>query len=163
MGADMLVAYFYEINDKKIKPRWKKGFRFIQREYKKWVKQDSVPNAIDHLGFPDQARDYLTKALTEIQNGYEGQRRDLNSITIEPYTIYITGGMSWGEEPTELFNFINDLNELEILEICGFNPVINYKGIVDSILKGLGKSLTLLIGLDTTLDDMLAAKMRKRK
>ena len=50
-------------------------------------------------------------------------RRDSASITIHEIEIIISGGMSWGDEPTELSNKITLFNRLprEIIEAGGFS------------------------------------------
>jgi hypothetical protein len=49
----------------------------------------------------------LVEALDELECGLVG--REVEWIEVRGATVYLTGGMSWGEAPTELFAAIDRL------------------------------------------------------
>lgn len=90
--------------------------------------------------------DHLQEALTDSQ--------EVNAITIADYDLFITGGMSWGDEPTDAFRAITDAYKLptQVLLAMGFipdytQPLARKNGspghvtdtdIIDAIALGLG-------------------------
>lgn len=51
--------------------------------------------------------------------------REMGATSHMGWMVYITGGLSWGDRPTELSESFDVLNELEILEAAGFNGESN--------------------------------------
>lgn len=45
---------------------------------------------------------YLTVCIDEVYDA--GNRRDCGSFYVDKRKFYITGGMSWGDQPTDVFN-----------------------------------------------------------
>jgi len=152
MGADMLVACFSELIDENID--FKAGHAYIDKE--DWVGR--LGKDIVDEGFVSN----LHGQLKNIEDACMGKRRDCTYLEFAPYRIYLTGGESWGDSPTSLFNDINDLEELGVLDACGFNQVIDYQRILKKILKQK-KVLPGLLGLDDDLDEMISDKLKGRK
>jgi len=159
MGADMLVSCFFEPIDKDFKPDWEGTSKYLEEQIKKWIKKDTVPACIDYMGEPEEAASTVRSALEEVKNAYEqGDHRELTSLEFPPYRVYLTGGMSWGDSPSEIFNSINTLNELNLLDKAGFNQVPNYKEIVDEMLK-VKDILPLFMGLSQELDKEVSKRL----
>ena len=148
MGADMLIACFSERID------FKAGHAYIDKE-------DWVGRLDEDIVDEDFVSDLHGK-LKKIEDAYADKRRDCTFIEFAPYRIYLTGGESWGDSPTELFNDITDLENLGVLDECGFNQVIDYRRILNKILN-LKKVLPGLLGLDEDLDEMISDKLKGKK
>lgn len=166
MGADLLIECFWEeMNDKRLlvsKPDWLKGHARIDVLCDEMVKKDDSGD-LDYLGDYDEIRKALHDFLGRIENAYATNDRELTRLEFYPYRVWITGGMSWGDEPTTLFQPMQVMSQLDVLEACGLNPSLpDYKNIVQSLVKQ--KDLQpLLIGKNEELDEMLDIEMRKSK
>jgi hypothetical protein len=167
MGADLLLECFWEeMNEQRMavtKPDWKKGHVRIDELCDAMEKDDKPLADLDYLGDYKEIRKALHDFLGRIKNAYATNDRELTKLEFYPYRVWITGGMSWGDEPTTLFQPMQVMSQLDVLEACGLNPGIpDYKRIVQGIVKQ--KDLQpLLIGKDEDLDKMLDIEMRKPK
>lgn len=176
MGADMLIGCFWEeIGDNGLplkKPNWKKGFQRIETYCKEMLDSGVVPDDICHLGDHNTVaskknvnaiQECLKKYLKEVQVAYAGNHREVTRLEFKPYRIFISGGMSWGDSPSELMNVLNDLTCTDILEVTGLNPDLpNGVGILRKLVKKPDLQ-PLLIGIDNDVDKMLDIEMRKPK
>jgi len=185
MGADMIIECFWEeINAKGLpvkKPDWKKGKAKIKELCSKWLADGELPSEVDFLANGDKflhrfeggvytiedqvasVQVKLIESLEEIKQAYTGNHRELTSLEFRPYRVFITGGMSWGDSPSTLFNTLQTLTELEILEATGLNPNLpDTLAIVKKLVKS-EELQPLLIGKDEDLDKMLDIEMRKSK
>lgn len=124
MGADLLLAYVWTTKPESLD--WQKGKDAIeamrpdqlmgieQFEYNEEVWNDS---GID----VDQARLLLHQQLDQIRGLWSGgvQSRTAFRDSLGPVTSLFTGGMSWGDSPTDEFDLFNDFPG-EVLEAVGF-------------------------------------------
>jgi hypothetical protein len=62
----------------------------------------------------------LRKALDEVQQAWAGNHREGTSIQVAGYDILVTGGLSWGDPPTELATAIDRLGMSGVEAACGF-------------------------------------------
>lgn len=157
----MLVSYFY--CEEELKPNWKNGEDKITQLLKKWKKQ-GLPTDMSYWGEPQTAANSLREQLKEIRAVFTnpGDYQELSVFYLGPYKIFLTGGMSWGDDPSNLFSTINDLSQSGILAACGFDqPIPDAVNILRKILA-VDQIRPLLIGLDEELDEMLDQKGRKR-
>ena len=161
MGADLCLEVWYI--ERKKKPNWQAGHKLIDKLADEWVEKDQLPDDLDWMDDVKQARGELHGSLNTVKEGCNRKRRDVTSIYFGKYDIYVTGGMSWGDSPTSAYNDVMMLNQLGILEACGFNPrLISHEKILNKILKNQ-EILPLLIGIDKDLDAMVEKKMKGRK
>jgi hypothetical protein len=110
MGADMLVSYVY----------FKQGVD-PESIKKKMLENSDTPTIIaEMLGRPDENESHYhkedddePKTFEEMKEGFKDAinkvfdslyYRDVASFDFMGYTIYVTGGLSWGDDPTETFN-----------------------------------------------------------
>jgi len=101
--------------------------------------------------------------LSNVYQASKDGRRDTTVIHLLHLNILVTGGMSWGDDPTDTFTSICSLNEFEILNVVGFNmDEINYKEILLKVLK-CQPLQPLLIGIDDELDKMIEKKLKGAK
>lgn len=47
--------------------------------------------------------------IEELKDFIEGDSRDTTSFSVGEYNIYVTGGMSWGDSPSDTYDAINFL------------------------------------------------------
>jgi hypothetical protein len=74
----------------------------------------------------DDKTDYLAELLTDLDVVYSDDRRDTSVMRLGDVTYVMTGGMSWGDIPTDAFDPINRIAELCIT--CSDDEWENNKG-----------------------------------
>ena len=104
MGADFTftVSPRFELTHER-KQRIKEKIRSLRDEKLLKVVDDYLPLGLDDESTPAQIRVELYKAVLE---NAEIERRDTNWFRLEgmEWTANITGGMSWGDSPTDAFD-----------------------------------------------------------
>ena len=124
MGADLCLEYVTIKKSKK--PNWAKGLAVIKTLEKNY-KTDPESFEFDEDTFgPEidgsEVIDLLKSDFIEFKKGVKKlQHRDITRITVGPYYAYITGGMTWGDEPTNLYGSIARLTAYGITKACGFD------------------------------------------
>ena len=88
--------------------------------------------------------------------------RDCTELDLFGHSIFIAGGISSGDSPSDTMDSIHRLEEHDILDKCGFNSDIglDYAGILSSILENK-EALPLLMGKHTQLDKLINKIFRK--
>lgn len=64
---------------------------------------------------------YVVEEMFEILEG-TGSREVSGAITIGPYAMWLTGGMSWGDDPTDAMRVFSAFGELPAALAAGFFP-----------------------------------------
>jgi len=120
MGADMCLQYF----------EWPRGRRARQSQKNLGKKLDKMYAIIDELEKEDDDQDELVaealqgnntkydelrEDVTVLKDACLDGRRDCAVITIENTYVLITGGMSWGDPPTDLYNVFDRLYDAEVM------------------------------------------------
>jgi hypothetical protein len=167
MGADFTLLSLSW--DKNRKLNWSAGFKAL----KKYCKD---PKNLDEDGNLHTSSDMIVDedslegCIKSIKSAVEGTCREATCLEYGHLKILVTGGMSWGDDPSDLMGdiyLLMDTNHGEILNAIGFDQDLqDYKGILQKVLKV--KALQpLLMGLDKELDTMLEKELskcpRKRK
>lgn len=121
MGADMLVAYV-TIGAKK-KPNFEKGFTLIAKlratHSKDWPKEYVDATGDDEIDRITQAG-ILEGDLKDLMDAYSGCHRHAASITVAGREVILTGGLSWGDVPTDLYSALDRLLLSGAAKACGF-------------------------------------------
>jgi hypothetical protein len=60
-----------------------------------------------------EVKEKLLSYLPHIEHSED--RRDCCWLTIGTSTVLLTGGMSWGDSPTEMYGMLQDLNSVNVL------------------------------------------------
>lgn len=71
------------------------------------------------------AEDLRSRALAsiaEVEEMWEGDRRDAVRLSIGTYELLITGGMSWGDGPSDAYD------ALSIFVACGLHRAAGFEG-----------------------------------
>ena len=155
MGADMLM-YTATYPSEGFVPDWDKGEALIKN-----LAQDQ--GFLDEYCYEDAEEGYATfmDKLTEFLDVFNAGRRDEVRENLGSITILMSGGMSWGETPTDLGDIIGDLDRYGILDACGFNDRTNWKTLFDLVLDKAGSMvLPKLMGLDPKLDTIVKNKLK---
>jgi hypothetical protein len=124
MGADLCLEYVTIKQSKR--PDWAKGLAKIKALENKY-KKDPESFEIDEDTFGpdvdgDDIIDLLKSDFIELKQGVmKLQRRDLTRITVGTYYAYITGGMTWGDDPTDGYGSFARLTAYGITKACGFD------------------------------------------
>jgi hypothetical protein len=77
----------------------------------------------DDEAAPEEMRLQAVRYVETLRDNLTGFSRDLNVITTpdDHWACWVTGGLSWGDSPSELFDAINDLYAVpEVLAAIGF-------------------------------------------
>lgn len=155
MGADFCCEILTW--DKKRKLNWNAGKKLINSlEY-----DDN--QEIDFNGYTT-TKDELLGFLKDIKEASENNRRDTSVLNILNLNMMITGGVTWGDDPSDTYSAISGLNNVNnLFETIGFNKdEIDFKGILLKLLKN--KELApLLMGYDKYLDEMITKVLKKGK
>lgn len=129
MGADLLV-YHVPIRTGK-KPNLKKAEARIDRLGKtkpeNWPEEYCESQSIEDLN-EEGRMDQVSQLRTDLKLFYNTINpkskigvRDLTWIKVGPWTIWLTGGMSWGDAPTESWGMLERLDKCGVLKAMGFN------------------------------------------
>ena len=177
----MLIESFYEELDEKhctiffsgqpcvrMKPYWTKGHAKINDLCDQMERDKKIDPDVMHLGDEGlgeikdlpQVREKLHQFLTDIELAYTTHRGSLVALEFFPYRVWVTGGQSWGDAPTDLYYPVETMNRLSVLDAVGFNPVIpNYRKMIHTIIKN--KELQpLLLHTDPVLDKLLEKEFK---
>jgi hypothetical protein len=155
MGADFCCEILTWDCERKL--NWNAGKKLINSlEYDD--KQE-----IDFNGYT-ATKDELLGFLQDIKEASENNRRDTSVLNILNLNMMITGGVTWGDNPSDTYSAISNLNNVNnLFETIGFNKdEIDFKRIILKLLKN--KELApLLMGYDEYLDKMITEVLKKGK
>lgn len=62
----------------------------------------------------------LRQALEDVKQAWDGHHREGASIQVAGYDILVTGGLSWGDPPTELATAMDRVGLSGVESACGF-------------------------------------------
>ena len=120
MGADF-VSWAVHIESGR-DPDWNAGAQKIEELSRtatgKWPQEYQENQGCDEDPVVEAGR--LREDLAEFKSAWEDERRDAGRIRIGNRDALITGGMSWGDSPTILFDSISRLHDSGVLDACGF-------------------------------------------
>jgi len=139
MGADLIIATLWIRED--AKPDWEKAEAMAKairygeegESFPSVASEGAIYDEIQHMP-DDEAEARLQEALADhlkvvrdAVDSYatEDGRRDLTATQFAGWLVYVTGGMSWGERPTELAQTFDLLEQLEITDAAGFFEISN--------------------------------------
>lgn len=96
---------------------------------------DEPEDCLDEVGNidGDKVRAEAHQILLAFRAAWEGPPRDAAKTQIGPYEVLITGGMSYGDSPTETFDLIEQAYSLP-LSHAGFYKRAESEAIIDSLL-----------------------------
>ena len=116
MGADFLVDYLWIKQPHT--PNWLAAKEEIELLSDKQL-ADWCENYFWSLFIEDPASDAIRSELfalnSEIEEIWLNVPRDCLILDVGPYAILITGGMSWGDEPTESYTTIAKWSALPLV------------------------------------------------
>ena len=115
MGEDF-VAQILSMKKGK-NPKWEEAKKYI-RDNRKAITKKWNENMND-----DTEHDVVKRLIDDIdtlKRGWDDGSRECITFEHKGDKILITGGLSWGDNPTETFGAISDLDESGILDLLGF-------------------------------------------
>ena len=133
MGADLLLSWAWTTKPDGID--FEKAREIIRAEIvdsvlgkdgvfdgeflKRWDINDSFND--DEIS-PADMREQLIEDTDILERLWKGEEffRDADRITVGPVTMVITGGMSWGDSPTEFFDTLRRWGDTPAYEAAGF-------------------------------------------
>ena len=152
MGAEMIICLVpYQ---KGLKPDWGAGKKLIEELIIKWVAAGDRD--------AEDTGEFLMDNLEEFKALFLQGSRETTVHEFGNTHAIITGGSSWGDEPTDACGVISNLDEYNILRTCGFYPdFIDYQKILELVMDKAGSTvLPLLTGLDPALDEIVKEKLK---
>lgn len=172
MGADLIMAWL--IHDKDISPNWDAGRAKLQEIAEHELKTD--PNGLydedtsleDVYVAGDGPEITLADSLESIdylEEANKNGQRDFSSVTLGHFTMLMSGGISWGDDPTESFTHLDRMGRLpaEVLTEMGFytGNIPDYKEYLNKVLDLHPEILPTLPGLDPEFDGMIEARLKE--
>lgn len=118
MGADMLVAVTAIPMD--VEPDWHAAHLHIWRA-------DAVAELDAHDIFYDESLEdvqhQLTRDLLELKRYFNGgYHRQFAELYVAGHCLILTGGLSWGDSPTDAYELLDRLTSAGALHAAGFDP-----------------------------------------
>lgn len=113
-------------------PNWDIGEKEYRRAAREWVKTRGDRGA----DIQDVVED-LKESVAEVKQAWNGGGRDMSVFNHGHEKLLVTGGMSYGDDPTDLFTHIQNLYDSGLIEVLGFDQDSS-DGIMerlDSLLK----------------------------
>ena len=126
MGADMVVNYV--TIQKNRKPNWAKATKAINKLSKtplnKWPKAFLADQFDDENPEGETSAEnakVLENDLQAIKNGWDNSHRCFVNLLIDRKRVLLTGGMSWGDTPTDAYVALTHLGNAGITKAAGFD------------------------------------------
>lgn len=121
MGADMILSAL-SISKKK-KPDFKKGEAFINKlemtPVDKWP-TEFTERFGGEIAIGPMASS-LKDSLKMLEQAWSHNHREAAFMEMCGRTIIVTGGLSWGDAPTDLMSDIDNLLYAGVAQACGFS------------------------------------------
>lgn len=123
---DLLLNYVWWDKDKR--PNWEGARSYIEnltereiQEHPEW--EFACMTAENEKEALQELKDRLLDCHDAIRSVADGNdSRSCYVVHIGKYDVLITGGDSWGDSPTEMFDMIQDWGNLDKLPNFGFFP-----------------------------------------
>jgi len=175
MGADFLYYTLSWIKGQKL--NWKAGKEHLRKlalEYQKELKEGKRPTAESNeipedesewIVITDSGYDYtlgiMESYMEDLEAGTNNLRRDCCVTQIGHLQMLLTGGMSWGDDPTDLCTSASALSDCPgLAEAIGFNQFEHdYKKMIDKILT-VKEILPTIMHLDPDLDKLIEPRLK---
>jgi hypothetical protein len=125
MGADLILEWLQIDKDKQ--PDFQAGAKYLEELAKKPMAEWPEDYIARHLGSdlseykPEEEVDTLKATLKHVEGAWETGYRDTSVIEVCHKQLLITGGMSWGDDPTESFADIDRALTSGLSKACGFD------------------------------------------
>jgi len=118
MGADFLISTL--TIEEGGQPNWAAG-----RQQLAAMSDEQLAKLADDVMFDSDldaggVRQRIAEAIDQVEQAITEGSREMEIIEVPGWTIYLTGGLSWGYEPTELFAVFGRLWEGGIATAIGF-------------------------------------------
>ena len=159
---DMCMVWL--ICDKNMKPNWDAGHKAINDLEDKSERTDGMGRIESGSGEMVDI-DKLHTALNYLEHALNTGSDETSTIEVGHLNIIISGGPSYGEDPTQLYTEILKLDDagIEILQAVGYHQqqdLLDYKEILLKIITNK-QILPLLIGIDENLDELITPRIKK--
>lgn len=173
MSSDFLLTWISWLDADKLD--WDAGLAKL-KEFAEEIR-DENPDEFDSLDEVTMTEcDYTYE---ELRSAYEELRTAINEATKYGYVpastayvvigglhMFITGGESWGDSPTEFFDVLDKVSRPvepeEVNEVIGLDPdvVAMPSDLMRCLVKDHPKEQPLLIGVNKKLDEMITKELK---
>jgi hypothetical protein len=118
MGLDLLVAMTPPI-DVGREPDWQAARAALAA-----LQDEELPDDLVQLDGPEEARRGLESALATVQQEFETPGRGTLQLFVRGARVLLTGGDSWGGSPSEAFDALSDLGQVDaVFAAAGFDEL----------------------------------------
>jgi hypothetical protein len=142
MGIDLLLNVIALAHDRK--PNWVEAerrvaeleFEDLDRFFGYWdpdgdLKQEAAANE----SYLEQLRVETLEQLADLRHAVDNYRRDMIRFDFQGLRFFVTGGLSAGEVPTELYDSFSSLCTLGVVDAAGF-IVVSVAGVDEDAGSG---------------------------
>jgi hypothetical protein len=120
MGMDLLLNFVWA--DKNIEPDWVGARKHIENLTTEEANDAYVGTGQADFYTWDEYKEYLLRAHDIIFGAWLDGNYDRSTYTLDlgKYRVLVTGGDSWGDSPSEMFDYIQDWANVPGLDKFGF-------------------------------------------
>jgi hypothetical protein len=108
MGEDFVMSVL--IIDEKTKPNWSLAKKEIMNN----------PKILEKMKTLEYDKKYMLMKLEWLKYAFEGKTNDAQIIRHNGELLLISGGMSYGDDPTDTFTAMTVLDEVGLIKTLGF-------------------------------------------
>ncbi len=124
MGADLILATWWTTKPEELD--WSKGVTAISAltiedcpELDFFELDDTADGEDEAESLERIIRPQLLRDLDEIKCSWEGRHRDSDVYQFGPVRVLLSGGTSWGDDPSDMFTAMTRIPE-SVAEAIGF-------------------------------------------
>lgn len=118
MGADLIMNAL-ALRPGLSEPDWDAGRNFVHNNNPPKVTDYDLDMVWNLADGEDLTRSDLRRLLIELEQAFDG--REVDWIQVGDFRVYLTGGMSWGGEPTDSFALFQKFQSVPgLMKACGF-------------------------------------------
>lgn len=122
MGRDLLLNFVWADNDKE--PDWAGARKHIENLTAEEADDAYVGTGQSEFYTWDEYKEYLLRAHDNVEAAWHGDYdRSTFVVNIGKYQVLVSGGDSWGDSPSTMFDYIQDWGNIPGLDKFGFYNV----------------------------------------
>lgn len=164
MSSETFFTWLWWLDGADLK--WDEGLAALKKETER-IREEDLGMSADEMDLEDvEVNDVYTysqavDAYKDLRVIIEGKSNlaDYAHFKVAGIHFIVTGGTSWGDDPTESFSCLDIVNMDDINDVIGLCPDLPSVGLLDKITD-LKAAQPMLLGMDEQLDEMIKRKAK---